>query len=337
MNISAKRMRLLKHLTSNWEGDPLDEGGLVRIINPEGRRPPLIWCFNSEHEFPILADGLGQDQPVIGLRSLHMVAPNDGTRFRNDELIASEYTNALLSSLDLNDCHVGGNCQGAWVAMHIASNLLLMGKRIGALITMEAESPIPFPGRVGLIFGASSEDYNPFLQGKSPEKKWRTLFADVAVEIIPGSHGQYFENENCPFLCEAITRIIDRPAETDAAASLPVEISLDLVAPPTSVKAGTKTPIQVRPITKTTADTNDIGQVTICFLWVSGEHGTLDGETTESFAVDAGRDAETMTVFIEAPEKAGPWDLHIFACRENAGPVSWAANLAPKCRLQVEW
>jgi hypothetical protein len=330
------KVHLLKHLTKEWAGEPIDDAGLVRILNRTGKRPPLIWCFNGQREFPMLAAGLGPDQPVIGLRSLHMVERVGPTRYRNDQIAAELYLNALLSCVDLDECFVGGNCQGAGIAIHIASSLLKAGKNVRALIIMEAQPILPFPGRVGLIFGDRSEMFNPFLRGESPQARWKTLFSDPVLEIVPGTHGEYFRDENFPALCEAIARIIDFREGDRGAAKAPVEVSLDLIEPPSSLKARTKSPIQIRYTSRVAADLQEIGPVVVSFLWISAEHGPSDQSETHPLPIRPGGAVDTLTALVEAPAKAGNWGLHAFPCRENAGPVSWATNYATKCFVQVE-
>jgi hypothetical protein len=329
-------LRLLQHLTHEWVGTPVDDTKLVRILNAAGQRPPLIWCFNAQHEFPILAAGLGADQPVIGIRSLHLVERNGRLRYGKDELVASLYMNAMRSALDLDECFVGGNCQGANVAIHTAFNLLKSGKNVRALITMEAQSPLPFPGRVGMIFGARSQMFNPFLRGETPQARWNMLFTDPVVEIVPGTHGEYFNPDNFPALCKAIARIIDLSSDSGAVAMASVDVSLDLIEPPSSLKAGSKSHIRFLVTTAIAGDPKEVGQLVAGFLWTSAEHGPVEVAETQPLPLRPGGSADMLTAVIEAPLQAGDWYLHAFACRKNAGPVSWARNHTPKCIVQVE-
>lgn len=329
------RIGLLKHLMQEWAGFPVDEGRLARILNADGKRPPLIWCFNSQQEFPVLAAGLGPDQPVIGIRSLHLVERNDATRYGKDEFLAELYADALLPSVDLEECFVGGNCQAVSVAAHLAFNLLKAGKAVRALITLDGESPLPFPGRVGLIHGARSEMFNPFLRGETPQPRWNMLFADPVAQMVPGTHGEYFKPENAPPLCEAIARVIDLPAgcETDAAAAL--EVSLDLVDRPPSLTVGSKVTLEFVSTTTLTADPMEIGPVFAAFRWISPEHGLAERIETRPLPIRPGGGVELLTVAIDTPPKAGYWKLYAFVCRESGGPVSWAANHAPRCAVRA--
>jgi hypothetical protein len=334
-----RRIKLLRHLTSTWLGEPIDADCLIRILNRDGTRPPLIWCYNADKEFPVMAAGLGPDQPVIGMRSLHMVEPMGPTRYRKDEIVADFYADALLShgGIDLSGCFVGGNCQGAAIAVRIASDLLMANRNVGALVTMEAQSALPFPRRVGMIFGSKSEMFNPFLRGETPQAKWRTLFSDPVWEIIPGAHGQYFRNENYPALCAAIRRIIDLPANGGGADLASVEISLEIVDVPSSLKAGQRTFIRIRPVGRVFVDPAESGNIVIGNLWSSAEHGLSEGSGYQPIQIDPdpGEGGDGFPALVDTPAASGLWDLHVFVCRENGGPISWAANHVPKCSIRI--
>lgn len=333
-----KRIGLLRHLASNWGGDVLDENGLIRILNRNGTCPPLIWCYNANGEFATMAAGLGHDQPLIGLRSLHLVEPMGPTRFSSDAATANLYAQTLLSlpELDLEGCSVGGNCQGAGIAIHLAAKLLAADRSIHALITMEAESPVPFPGRVGHIFGARSEMYNPFLRGETPEAKWRMLFSHPMIEIIPGAHGEYFREENYEALCRAVTTIITPSAEGNALPIHPIDIAIDQVILPPSPKAGDSVPITFRSVSKVTENLAHMGEIFFYYLWISDEHGVSNRNGTGALPITIGGGEDVVHSLIDLPIESGQWQFHLFACSENAGPISWLANHAPKCSIWVE-
>lgn len=333
-----KRSRLLHHLTSDWIGDPIGDG-LVRILNSSGCRPPLLWCFNASAEPPVMARGLGPDQPVVAMRSLHLVEPLDATRYGSDEEIAAVYTRILLDAagLKLDGCIVGGNCQGAGVAAHIAAALVAAGQDVRALIVMESASPLPFPGRVGMIYGARSEMFNPFLRGEAPEGKWKSLFSDPVCEIIPGSHGEYFTDENSPALCRAIETIAagagprasDR--ETDG-------LRLRLDDPPASLVAGQVASLPVGVSITRAVDGADLGRPFVLYhLWTSLEHGVSDRSGFQPLPVAPGEADGDLTLILPfaVPAEAGRWELRLFPCYREAGPLSWTEARARRWSIEV--
>lgn len=329
----SRTTALLMHLTSEWEGEPVGDSRLIRILNPAGRRTPLIWCYNSTAEFPAMARGLGPDQPLIGIRSLHLVTPNGPNRYADDERTAELYADALLASgLDLDGCAIGGNCQGGGIAFHLAAQLLLAGLRVPTLILMEMQSPLPFPGTVGLIYGAQSEMFNPFLRGEQPEAKWARLFHRPVVEIIPGAHGEYFTDENYQTSCNAIARILEHGAQAPLCADVQGAMALELVDPPQIARAAQPLELVVRPC----ADAVSCDEPMVMhYLWASATDGLREAAETPVWAASAGGPDRPVRIAVEAPELAGDWEFRLFLCREAGGPVAWKSHNARRYRLKV--
>ncbi len=332
-----RRFELLKHFVSDWEGISLDSDGLIRVINPEGNRPPLIWCFNAQEEMPVLAAGLGENQPVIGMRSLNMVERPDGRRLSWDEALADYYTGLLLGLPGLDGCAVGGNCQGASIAVRVAANLRLAGKKVDTLITMEAQSVYPFPGRVALIFGERSEMFNPFLRNEAPQEKWDALFAEWGAYVIPGGHGQYFTAENGPELCRVVSEILHLPPQQDQRrhpATLRVSASLAYV--PTKVKVASEASLPI----VLEMDGDDLSSfpdsVAIRTVWKSTDHGIFHADDQKMVSLPAKSGTAQHIVPAKAPDQPGVWDLYIFVCSRLDGPISWAANYFPKTSIVIE-
>ncbi|MCB8839933.1 hypothetical protein [Aurantimonas sp. VKM B-3413] len=328
-----KRRRLLKHLTSDWGGEPLDDDGTVRILNRDGTRPVIIWCFNVQNEFPTMAAGLGPDQPLIGVRSLHLVESLGPGRFHQNLDTADEYTRIIEScpDLDLSDCVVGGNCQGAYVSFRIAENLLAKGAMV-RVISMEAQPFLPLPCPVGFVFGAYSELFNPFLRGEAPEAKWRDMFEAAMVEIVPAKHGEFFTPENHPDLCAAISRLVAKVPETRVDLP-PVEISLELCGQPDVLAAGGRVSMPVR-VSASGGDPALLGPLNLRYAWLSVENGVFVGPDSQSVPSTLG-DSEPMVASFDVPLDAGEWDLHFYLSREDGGPVSWHINRAPKVSAVV--
>ena len=305
-----RRRNLLKHLTSDWAGEPLNGHGTVRILNRNGTRPPIIWCFNVQNEFPTLAAGLGPDQPLIAVRSLHLVGSFGMERFHQNLETADEYTRIIEScpDLDLTDCVVGGNCQGAYISFRIAENLLARRAKVRCVISMEAEPFLPLPCPVGFVFGAYSELFNPFLRGEDPEEKWRAMFEAAMVEIVPAKHGEFFKPENNPALCAAISRLMAKELETRVDLP-PVDVSLEVCGQPDVLAAGGRTTIPVRLATSGGEDPTLLGPLNLRYAWVSVEKGLFVGPDSQTLPNTPG-DREPVMACVDVPPDAGAWDLH---------------------------
>ncbi|WP_225030461.1 hypothetical protein [Xinfangfangia pollutisoli] len=327
-----RALKLLKHLMSDWEGALVGESRLLRILNPAGRKPPLIWCYNSAPEFPAMAQELGPDQPVIGIRSLHLVTPNGPKRFAEDEWAAGLYAEALLASgLALEGCAVGGNCQGGGVAAPLAARLVQSGLRVGMLVLMETQSAAPYPGHVGLLYGAESEMFNPYLRGERLEPTWDRLFESWSVEIVPGAHGTYFTPENRATTCAGIARLLRdglaRPARHTTAG-----IALELIGLPQSAAAGQPLEVLIRP-TAALQGAARAQDLVLHPLWVNAAAGfRVQAEVPR---LPASATAEPLRIVVDAPEPAGEWELRLFPCREKFGPVDWTYHNEKRYHLAL--
>lgn len=332
--LSDEKSELLRHLVQDWPGQPFDDFGLIRVVNRNGSRPPLLWCFNAAHELPAMAAHLDPDQPIIALRSLNLVEPLDDARLGKDEALADFYTGLLLSYPRLDECTIGGNCQGASIAVRLAANFCLAGRHVRMLITMETQSSYPFPGRVGLIFGEKSDNFNPFLRGECPQQKWDTLFAQWEVQIVPGGHGEYFSVENAPGLCRAVSDYLRVPAynSNQVKATRQGRVSVQWSEEGFRMKAGSTTPVSVYvDFDAMTAGEN----LVLCVVWKSLKQGIRD--KNERFTIPAlAWGTELIPLSLNAPQEPGIWDLYIFACRDRQGPVSWAENYDPVNWIVVE-
>lgn len=314
--------KLLTHLTSGWQGEALNGGGMIRVLNRSGRKPPLIWCFNSAHEFPTMAQGLGSDQPLIGLRSLHMVTPIGPNRFSEDEQTADLYMDLLLSSgLDLTGCAIGGNCQGGGIAAPLATRLLHSGVNVRTLIIMETQLPSPFPEHVGFVYGDRSEMFNPYLRGEDIEPKWNRLCRRWNAEIIPGAHGEYFTAENTRTTCAAIERLIQKGHQSN---ELPVDRCVEMRTAtdlPGCVPAGVPLQIEFAP-NPDCSSTSEDDPLALHYYWVSKSSGLLEAPEALVFPTRNSNES-AITLALCSPEVAGEWNLRMFLCRLNSGPVAW--------------
>jgi hypothetical protein len=318
-----EKLALQAHLVKDWDGVALDSAGLVRVLNADGRQPPLIWCFNGRHEFPLLAERLGPDQPLIGLRSMHLVTRMEPGRARQDAAMADHYADILLAHLPDEPCFIGGNCQAVPVAAQLARRWLLAGRRCPSFIALEWEPGAPLPLRCRLLFGAESPMFNPYLRGDAdPASRWKLMFAQPQDEIVPGAHGQYFTPQNIDTLVAAIRR-----AMIDTAASLPApSLRLQAEILPDEVACGAVLPLRLRLEGGTAALPEGLQ---IAHIWrdaTSGEVLPVAGQPVGLTLCD---------LTIAAPGTPGQWDLILFPALQPSGPISWHDHLEPVARLRV--
>jgi acyl-coenzyme A synthetase/AMP-(fatty) acid ligase/acyl carrier protein len=195
------RTKLLMSLEA-WDGNRPTCDRLVAGLNTSGTKTPLFWVFQEAREFRQLAKHLGADQPIYGFRSgLGII------NYEEDEIqaLALRYLSEIIEACPEGPVFVGGNCQGAILALAIAQHLLRRKRHLPLLTLLEWGFPLqPYVGPVLLIFGRDSIQGNPYLRYRRPDLGWGRAFAEYAVAEIPGDHGLFFEGTNVAALSKIL-------------------------------------------------------------------------------------------------------------------------------------
>lgn len=213
-DVIDERLNELAALMARSDGIALDPDGLVRLYNHNGHRTPLIWCFNHAHEANSLAEAIGDDQPLIAMRSLAGLYKGDAPSEFESRQVTERYIQIILSRDVPQQVVVGGNCQSAPFALQMATALAIAGYCASSLITLDKMLPIPYGGRMMLLFGKDSLGYNPKFEFQNPTRAWGKYLSDAHFGTVNGAHGQFFQPKNIPSLAKALRDEIDLSSET---------------------------------------------------------------------------------------------------------------------------
>jgi acyl carrier protein len=198
-----KIMEKQRVYVKTWTGARSEPESFIVTLNERGSRKGLFWCLQGHRELTQLAEYLGSDQPIHGMRSGHLVM--DYTE-ENIRAIARHYVEEMIALQPEGSFVVGGNCQGGVIAYAIAVRLQEIGRDVSLLFLMEQGWFPSFESPVALIFGRDSQ-FNPYTPGTDPDATFRASYpAGYSVDIISGGHGQFFESPNVETLAEAIGR-----------------------------------------------------------------------------------------------------------------------------------
>lgn len=177
--------------TSKWKGRRLIPDALVIGLNTAGHLRPLYWCCQSFAEFEALAQHLGMEQPVYGMRSGHLVMEKT---IENVRAIAGHYVKEIQTIQAAGPYLLGGNCQAGTIAWEMARQLRKKNESVALLCLLDKFIPEPYPGRLASFFGRESP-FNPYHSFHDPIKGWRKLYTGgFSLDLIPGNHGQYFQS-----------------------------------------------------------------------------------------------------------------------------------------------
>lgn len=192
--------------TASWSGQRPFVGAILVGRNTRGTRPALFWCLQNETELKQLAHHLGEDQPIFGMRSGHAVMVKS---FENIDRLAKHYATEIVQTTPDGPVLIGGNCQAAVIAFHVARHLLANGRDVPLLILHEKMVPEPYAGRVALSFGRDSSR-NPYVLADDPAAEFgRYYCGPFSIDLVSGTHGEFFKEPHVISLASMIRRRCD--------------------------------------------------------------------------------------------------------------------------------
>lgn len=181
-------------LMASWDGQAIDERGIIRILNAEGSRPPLFWIFNGANEAANLARCLGDDQPLIYSRSSHLIVrpEDDVSDVRN--VLAQYVARELCQHFPDASFDIGTSCQGTAIAMAVCNLLLKAGISVGCLCMINCSLPAIVTDRPALlVYGEQDPKSNPF--HKYPVdalKRANSAFSRHEKYMVQAAHGKFY-------------------------------------------------------------------------------------------------------------------------------------------------
>ena len=186
----------LARYVGGWKGDRALPDSLIVGRNLAGTRSPILWVLQSEHEMQDLAEALGPDQPIYAMRSGVKIVQRYSTGVI--ETLVNRYLWEILSLPLSGPFVLGGNCQGAIIALALARRLRQLGRPLRKLILLEwAFSDGRYDGPTLLMYGERSplaEHYT----AESDRVTWRADFPGVVPVPLPAGHGGFFRPDCLP-------------------------------------------------------------------------------------------------------------------------------------------
>lgn len=203
-------VRLQLTHVATWPGERPTNDPLLTGLNLAGTRPPLAWVFQGAAEFQALAGALGSDQPLYGLRSGHTLM-----RYDEDDIqvFALRYARALAAARPDGPIFLGGNCQGAVIALAVAQQLVRRGRSVPLLSLLDWSTGLqPYTGRVLILHGHAEQRRVRYLQNTTGRQDGHRLFDHATTFALPAGHGEYFRPGTVDVLADALRHHLDAPA-----------------------------------------------------------------------------------------------------------------------------
>ena len=304
---------------AGWKGERVTNS--IVGLNTQGSHQPIFWCLQGFRELSQLAKYLGEDQPIYGMRSGHLVMEYTP---ENIKALAAIYVEEILSVCS-EPYILGGNCQSAWIIWEVAQQLIGKGKTITLLCLMEQFIPQTYSGKIALFFGRESK-YNPYKRFVYPELGISKFYKDFSLDVFPGKHGQFFNEPNIQILTRQIAKAIAQAQINSQGDRLlpPQAYNAKLSTDSLDIAAGESSTILVRVenISTVTWKETDVSGIRLGNHWLD-ESGkvvcwcdgvaNLDRELTPQAAID-------LHLRVTAPKKPGSYKLELDLVEEG---VTW--------------
>ena len=183
-----------KKLVSGWEGVMQEECDFIVGHNVDGTRHPIFWCCQGSRELKYLAEVMGPDQPIFGMRS----GVNIFKSWEKPKLaqrLAKHYLKEIKTIQPEGPYVLGGNCQAADIVNVIAAELHEKHASVRMLILLNAEIQERRPYSLAVFFG-ENDPSNPFKNDREKQIIWKNTFPEYQLHFIKGGHGRYFSDES---------------------------------------------------------------------------------------------------------------------------------------------
>jgi acyl-CoA synthetase (AMP-forming)/AMP-acid ligase II/acyl carrier protein len=198
----------LKSHVREWQGQRIADDAFLRGFHTKGTGTPIFWVFQNEKELLSLAEELGDNQPLYGMRSLNQVVR---IRDLSDPIlreVSNQYLTELLAITQGKPFVLGGNCQAAVVAFRMAQALEHLGHPAETLFLMEWTSSWGrYAKPVVLLYGKRSYTAKVYESPGSYGLPWMHDFENAVVLPIEGAHREFFNPENISSLSERLLEV----------------------------------------------------------------------------------------------------------------------------------
>ncbi|MEM7791668.1 MAG: AMP-binding protein, partial [Verrucomicrobiota bacterium] len=179
-SIPADVIKQLQHFVDFWPGQRIGRNGLLVARNTLGTRPPLFWFCQASEEHYMMADLLGQEQPLYSMRTLFEIESR--TEVMNQAMI-QQYITDIISLQKDGPYVVGGFCEGARFALLAAREIKRLGHQILCLVLVDyydSHSHIEFPIKYYFSKDWARENI-PFtrMDAISEKSPWKLTNADL--------------------------------------------------------------------------------------------------------------------------------------------------------------
>lgn len=201
--LPSEKSKMLQAYLAGWKGKRLHKDAWIVGLNTLSSKRPVFWCAQGFEEIEWLAQALGQDQPMYGMRSLSLIGEKSTV---DNQLLAKRYVDELLDLQKEDGYIIGGFCEGGKIAFEMALELQRRHKDVALLLLHDQVMRKTYQHRVALLFCKPNLN-NPFGLYHQPERGWYQFYkGDVSIHQLSMEH--HYSDANLPELAKAIQQEI---------------------------------------------------------------------------------------------------------------------------------
>ncbi len=312
--------RLLAALET-WPGDRPTPGRTMLSFNAEGTNLPIFWVFNDHEEPVALAAQLARDQPLYAFRSGVAVSDYDEDDI---QALALRYLADITAVHPAGAFFIGGNCQGAIIALAIGQHALRRKRHVPLLVLMDwAFALQPYLGPVLLIAGRDNANHNAMRLFAKPEMAWKRAFASHEFVEIPGGYADGLKPGAIEVLAECLVSRMQLALQNPLPLmpSSGYHANLLVYDVPETMQAGAKATITAVVTNESDVSwgaTDQSGIVLGCRWLDATDQIVRTAASTTDLPAIAPRASATVDLTIIAPDITGEFKLNIELCEEGS-------------------
>ena len=164
-------------LLAHWPGQETSKGSFLRRMGRIQEGTPVFWCLQTEEEALQFGQVVGAHRPAFAMRSGYLFLDYGAPIAK---AFVARYVEEIKQAHPAGPYVIGGNCQGAIVALEVARALLAEGRQVQLLAvadTLIADlfEGHPFAAPVALLLPNRSK-FNPYRKFMFPDAGLKKLF-----------------------------------------------------------------------------------------------------------------------------------------------------------------
>ena len=160
------------------------------------------------------------------MRSLDRIYPIRDYSADRVQLLVNRYLWEMLAVVGERRFFLGGNCQGAIIALAMAKELKRIHRTPNLLILMEwAFNYGKYTGPVELIYGKESHTADIFEGSNGRGIGWKEDFPDHRLFSLSGKHGHFFDEPAIRLLAKRLNHCFQTYRSTSLMAKLSQKLS----------------------------------------------------------------------------------------------------------------